>query len=107
MVAFLQGKTDAVSRDTVGEVGGAVEGVDDPAIVVAACGFTAFFVDETRAGDEVLATFDEHFFSREIDIGNEVVLAFVFDLTGLKFICFAAYPGAGFADEGFKPGMNL
>jgi len=60
----------------VGEVGGAVEGVDIPAEFAGIIAQAAFFAEDGVGGEVVAEALDDELFAGAVGLGDEIVIAF-------------------------------
>lgn len=75
----FQGEGDIEHGEAVGEVGGAVEGVDVPAEVGVGLMTTAFLGDDGVMGVVGAKAFDDELFGSPVSFGDEVEFAFEFE----------------------------
>ena len=86
MAILHSGDGDAKLGDTVNEIPGAVDGINDPpdALIVLGgvfeeVGVVAFFADETVAGVVFGDRVDDDLLALAVDFGDDLVTEFVFD----------------------------
>ena len=84
--ALHQGDADGIGREVVNEIGGAVEGIDNPAVLLIGIGGRAFLGDETGLGQQLAQGADDELLRLFVDIRHVVVGMLTLDALGMELL---------------------